>query len=1642
MAITVAIIRPLRFSDGKSAVRFSAYCRKAVFVRDLTGERCGNFSSSNVVHEELVIPPSSAEWAHEKYPSSPEGALRLWNDIEIHEELHNPRPTRICALELMIALPLELTLDENASLSSTFARKSLTRRGYPLDLVVHDKPGNPHAHIIFTQRPALPGGWGTKHRYAHFARMNKDLRFEFVQTANVFLSLAGESKRLDPRRHSERGLRLVRVNKLGPPPANPSTHVVYTKRLAENESALEKNSGLMLSDIEELVKLAGTTTRLVNRQSLAEQAKRWIRFPSETGFHAYMRRVENSPSLVPVGREPATRDPVFKSSYQIAVEHRLVAAAQSLLDLDPPSNGAGIPKPADQSECGGEPDQVNLAVRSINRAGRLVLLSGFPGEERDRIKRNIQSLASSEGAGTVMVVPYEGTNFPAARNSPTERTVSALIYALRRKPHTLPSPFVACLDDAGLLESWELADLLELMQGASGKLVLMDDYARREPIPARSAFSMLWETFGGIASAVFSHQKGSESGSVSRLMAAARPREALASLDSRNSFAFEEDFGSACGEIARDYWAGFAPTLAIVPEMPLVDALNRAIRAEGIRTGRISGFRQIPAEHGSIGFGRGDRIVTRSSVPELRVRPGMLGTVVAASGADSGTVEVLFDDTESPVGFSWPAATCLAPGFALDPKRARNQVLERVLFLATGHIDRNMAVTAFSRHQSQLRVYVDRSSFASIEELAVRLSRAPPWSRGENERSAHPRQPGRQVRADDWKAGPFGAAPAPPASTRSLRIIDLDSGSALPGTHPAGMNQPPSPVSVLRRMVSARGSVTGSELSAELARHSGDRHGIRSSVDDVLDHEQTVVLVPGSRKFSEPLLTTSERLRLDEAIVSAAVRIRQHTFQECLRREPGDSGKGFPDEPVSDILSGSALAVVDGPERSGKTETACSLVQRLSELGTPSVSLVVDEDRAEVIRHRIPVHATICAPGDVQGQASADCYVLASTETVGAFEMASLLGRAERDRSAVVMFGNSLSSGQQRGSPWRLLTDRFPARNLFEPVSRYRQGGTNGQCRFIPEHATIEQVLDKIVPSESRLRSARSMDALVRNAADEFIADPARGKIVLAATRAQAAAVNRKILDRMGDRPGASETRLADGSRILLAGGDPVRVAMADPGTGIRDNLLAEVVVAGDKNLLLDLDPFGVNETENGGPRFMRLRADCVVLDHAFADTIENAAGFPGTRHLVFSPASRGQSIRYALSCGGPPGHIHVLDENPTGFLSKMINTPGWTNPMADLASIGRGAWQPRLQKLAPGLLDGADPALGDQHPESRSSVGARQDDAGVVKRLGNERALNAWLRLAAMETAMEFGVTLKERSAPVDKADPGSGSRPGRTSDGPGAGRDLVGCFCGEGNRLVIDALDTMRARPGDEYTDRPDLNPAEYSRNTLALAVAFTEIAPPGHVGHKLDIHSRILGMTEKIAWPDGNWFERGIADLRVFEVVRGLPERCTGPAFGRTVGKARMLAMAATGSGVTLAEEIVARLFTAAPASWSTIESDIVRKLHGAVEQRAVRRPDELFAARSEFLDSMLRDRPDSGETRDAEANPDVRRPLFTAHEMRALMTPGAGLPRSLPGLPSEHRRRVSRNIAALGERLFETGRQPFPGLHSRVQEGFSW
>ncbi|MCL2562707.1 MAG: MobA/MobL family protein [Oscillospiraceae bacterium] len=70
------------------------------------------------------------------------------------------------AREIEIALPVELTKEQNVSLAREYVNQHFVSVGMCVDVAIHDtKKGNPHAHIMLTMRPMNEGGtWGDKQR--------------------------------------------------------------------------------------------------------------------------------------------------------------------------------------------------------------------------------------------------------------------------------------------------------------------------------------------------------------------------------------------------------------------------------------------------------------------------------------------------------------------------------------------------------------------------------------------------------------------------------------------------------------------------------------------------------------------------------------------------------------------------------------------------------------------------------------------------------------------------------------------------------------------------------------------------------------------------------------------------------------------------------------------------------------------------------------------------------------------------------------------------------------------------------------------------------------------------------------------------------------------------------------------------------------------------------------------------------------------------------------------------------------------------------------------------------------------------------------------------------------------------------------
>ena len=84
----------------------------------------------------------------------------IWNAVEEAEKTKDSRLAR----EFVVALPVELSREQNISLISEYVKDNFVADGMCADFCIHDTDGhNPHAHIMLTVRPLDKNGkWQSK----------------------------------------------------------------------------------------------------------------------------------------------------------------------------------------------------------------------------------------------------------------------------------------------------------------------------------------------------------------------------------------------------------------------------------------------------------------------------------------------------------------------------------------------------------------------------------------------------------------------------------------------------------------------------------------------------------------------------------------------------------------------------------------------------------------------------------------------------------------------------------------------------------------------------------------------------------------------------------------------------------------------------------------------------------------------------------------------------------------------------------------------------------------------------------------------------------------------------------------------------------------------------------------------------------------------------------------------------------------------------------------------------------------------------------------------------------------------------------------------------------------------------------------
>ncbi|YCI06430.1 Ti-type conjugative transfer relaxase TraA (plasmid) [Ensifer sp. D2-11] len=740
--------------SGRSAVLSAAYrhCAKMEYGREA---RTVDYArKQGLLHEEFVIPADAPEWLRSMIADrSVAGASEaFWNRVEDFEK----RSDAQLAKDVTVALPLELTAEQNIALVRDFVESHITGRGMVADWVYHDAPGNPHVHLMTTLRPLADNGFGAKKVAVvgpdgkpmrnHAGKIVYELWAGSTDEFNAFrdgwfacqnkhLALAGLDIRVDGRSYEKQGIDLKPTIHLGvgakaierksasaTEPITLERIELQDERRAENARRIQRRPEIVLEMI----------TREKSVFDEREVAKILHRYFDDAGlFQSLMARILQSPETVRLDRERIDFGTGIRASAKyttrevIRLEAEMVnravwLSARSSHRVREAVLDATFARHTRLS------DEQRTAIAHVAGGERIAAVIGRAGAGKTTMMKAAREAWEAAGyrvvGGALAGKAAEGLEKEAGIVS---RTLSSWELRWNKGRNQLDDKTVFVLDEAGMVSSRQLALFVEAATRSGAKLVLVGDPEQLQPIEAGAAFRAIADRVGYAELETIYRQREPWMRDASLDLARGNIGKAVETYRVNGRVIGAELKAHAVENLIADWNRDYDPaktSLILAHLRRDVRMLNDIARAKLVERGIVAEGFAFKTEDGSRNFAAGDQIVFLKNEGSLGVRNGMLARVVDAA---PGRIVAEIGDGEQrrSVTVEQRFYNSVNHGYATTIHKSQGATVDRVKVLASLSLDRHLTYVAMTRHREDLVVYYGRRSFAKAGGLVPILSR-------------------------------------------------------------------------------------------------------------------------------------------------------------------------------------------------------------------------------------------------------------------------------------------------------------------------------------------------------------------------------------------------------------------------------------------------------------------------------------------------------------------------------------------------------------------------------------------------------------------------------------------------------------------------------------------------------------------------------------------------------------------------------------------------------------------------------------------------------------------------------------------------------------------------------------------------------
>lgn len=725
MAIYHFHAKMVKRSEGRSAVGAAAYRSGSRFIDERTGYVYDYTDKPGVEHAEIIAPEGAAAWVYDR--------STLWNTVEESERRKDAQVAR----EIEIALPAELSKDQQVELMRDFVRQTFVSKGMVADFAIHrDNPENPHAHLMLTTRSLTETGFGLKQRDWNAKTELVAWRGQWAGMANEHLARAGLDIRIDERTLEAQGIDLVPGRKIGLSlerqkeaelPRNLAERVAESKEIAaENGRRIIEDPGIALHALTQ--QQATFTERdlaryLNTKTDGAEQ------------FQAAFLKVRTADELVALGQDER-REIRYTTQEMLSLERSLLKRGERLAG----SHGHEVSQAQREQVLanGRLSEEQREAFDHVTGGADLTVVVGVAGAGKSTMLESARRAWEAEGL-TVKGAALSGIAAENLEHSSgiSSRTLKSLENAWEGGRDPLTRRDVLVIDEAGLVGTRQLGLVLERAEEAGAKVVLVGDPEQLQAIEAGAPYRGLASTAGVAELTEVRRQRKTWQKEATRQLSTGRTGQALEAY-TREERVKAKPTREAAREAMLSTWAKDGRENAGESRLMLaytrddVRALNEGARALRAANGELGKGQVIETERGRKELAAGDRLYFLKNERSLGVKNGSLGTVESVRG---GTLQVRLDGAAPRTGAApgkgegerrvevdtrW--YNQLDHGYAATVYKAQGTTVDRTYVLATPHYDRHSTYVALSRHREEATVFYSREDFQGLRRGGVEES--------------------------------------------------------------------------------------------------------------------------------------------------------------------------------------------------------------------------------------------------------------------------------------------------------------------------------------------------------------------------------------------------------------------------------------------------------------------------------------------------------------------------------------------------------------------------------------------------------------------------------------------------------------------------------------------------------------------------------------------------------------------------------------------------------------------------------------------------------------------------------------------------------------------------------------------------------